>query len=104
MGGIDVWEVESATELEAARGRSPQARLVARHRNVGTAEGILPAEGFQRLCDLTWFPRFIVTGEGRKRVRLYQVRGVAGVQDGVYAPPPEPDVKPVCFRWFGGLT
>ncbi|MFB3818550.1 MAG: hypothetical protein ACE147_12850 [Candidatus Methylomirabilales bacterium] len=104
MGGIDVWEIESSTEAEAARGRSPQARLVARHRGVSTASGILPGQGLQRLCDLTWFPRFITSGEARARVRLYQVQGIEGMQDGVYGPPPDPSVKPVCYRWFGSLT
>lgn len=103
MGGIDVWEIESSTEFEAARGRSPQAQLVARHRGVAGPSGILPAEGLQRLCDLTWFPRFI-TGETRTRVRLYQVQGIDGLQDGVYGLPPDPAAKPVCSRWFGSLT
>jgi hypothetical protein len=104
VGGIDVWEVESSTEFEAARGRSTQAQLIGRHRDVGSGAGILPAESLQRFCDLTWFPRFLYGGEGRKRFRVYQVRGVEGREDGVYGPPPEADVKPIFFRWFGQLT
>ena len=42
MGAVNVWEVESSTEFEAARGRSPQARLTARHREVSSGAGILP--------------------------------------------------------------
>jgi hypothetical protein len=103
VGGIDVWEIESSTEAEAARGRSPQAQLVARHRGVAAAAGILPGEGLQRLCDLTWFPRFITGGEAT-RVRLYQIQGIEGMQDGVYGPAPDPAMKPVCYRWFGSLT
>jgi len=104
VGGVDVWEVESCTDVEAARGRSPQATLVARHRAVPSGQGILPAEGLHRFCELNWFPRFLFTGEGRKRFRLYQVQGLAGVADGVYGDAaPEPDIKPIFIRWFGGL-
>jgi len=104
VGGIDIWDVESATEAEAARGRSPQAQLVARHRDVPSGAGILPPEGVQRLCDLSWFPRPLYGGEGRKRMRLYQVRGIDGLQDGVYGPAPEAEVKQIFFRWFGSLS
>ena len=82
MGAIDVWEVESCTEFEAARGRSPGAKITARHRNLSSATGILPAEGSHRFCDLERFPRFIHNGEERKRFTLYQVQGVEGLADG----------------------
>ncbi len=104
MGGIDVWEVESCTEFEAARGRSPQAQLLGRHRNLASGAGVLPGETLQRFCDLSWFPRFLYAGEGRKRVRVYQVQGIEGHQDGVYGPAPEADVKPVFCRWYGDLS
>jgi len=104
VGGVDVWEVESCTDVDAARGRSPQATLVARHRDVTSGEGILPAQGLHRFCELNWFPRFLFAGESPKRFRLYQVQGVTGVADGVYGDaPPEPEVKAIFIRWFGGL-
>jgi hypothetical protein len=104
MGAINVWEVESSTEFEAARGRSPQARLAARHRDVATGDGILPSGALYRFCDLTWFPRFIAEGE-RKDFSLYQVRGIEGMTDGVYgAAAPEPTVKVILQRWFGQVA
>jgi hypothetical protein len=104
VGAIDVWEVESCTEFEAARGRSPQAQLVGRHRNLTSSAGVLPGETFQRICDLAWFPRWVYAGEPRKRVRLYQVQGIEGQQDGVYGPAPDAEVKQICFRWYGQLS
>ena len=104
MGAIDVWEVETSTEIEAARGRSPQARLTARHRNVAAGTGILPAGTPYRFCDLTWFPRFICDGD-RRRFTLFQARGLDGIVDGVYAPtPPDPMVKVILHRWFGDVV
>jgi hypothetical protein len=103
MGAVDVWEVESCTEFEAARGRSPQTRIAARHRNVATAAGLLPAEGLHRFCDLGWFPRFVCGGEERRRFMLYLVKGLEGLSDGFYAPAaPAADVKVTFNRWFGG--
>lgn len=105
MGMVNVWEVESCTELEAARGRSPQARITARHREVSSAGGILPAEGLHRFCDLDRFPRFIHSGEERRRFTLYQAEGLGGVADGFYgAGPPGADVKVIYNRWFGGFS
>lgn len=105
MGMVDVWEVESCTEFEAARGRSPHARILARHRDPCSPAGILPAEGLYRFCDLKRFPRFLHKGEERKRFRLYQVRGLEGLQDGFYgAGPPDPDLKVIYPRWFGGFS
>lgn len=104
MGGIDVWEVESCTEFEAARGRSPQAKLIQRNRELTSGAGILPTDGLQRLCDLAWFPRYIHTGETRKRLRVFQVSRIEGVQDGVYGPAGEAEVKTTFFRWFGNLS
>ncbi len=104
MGAIDVWEVESSNEFEAARGRSPQARLTARHRDVTNGAGVLPAASPYRFCDLTWFPRFIAEGE-RRRFVLYQVRGVPGTMDGVYgAAAPDAGVKVILQRWFGDVA
>lgn len=104
MGAINVWEVESSTEFEATRGRSPQARLVARHREATTTTGILPAGTFYRFCDLTWFPRFIADGE-RRHFTLYQVRGLQGVMDGVYGTAaPDATVKVILQRWFGDVA
>jgi len=104
MGAIDVWEVESTNEFEAARGRSPQARLKARHRDVANSVGILPETTPYRFCDLTWFPRFICDGEHR-RVTLYQVSGVDGMTDGVYgAAAPDAAVKVILQRWFGEVA
>jgi len=104
MGAIDVWEVESTNEFEAARGRSSQARLTARHRDVANGAGILPAATPYRFCDLTWFPRFLGEGEHRRFV-LYQVRGVEGMTDGVYgAAAPDASVKVILQRWFGEVA
>ena len=105
MGAIDVWEVESCTEIEAARGRSPGARISGRHHGESAGAGILPAEGLHRFCDLDRFPRFIHNGEERKRFTLYQVHGVGGLSDGFYgtgAPPA--DVKLIYHRWFKGFS
>jgi hypothetical protein len=103
MGAINVWEVESSNEFEAARGRSPQARLTARHRDLTSGAGILPAAPY-RFCDLTWFPRFIGDGERRQFV-LFQVRGIAGMMDGVYgAAAPDAAVKVILQRWFGDVA
>lgn len=104
MAAIDVWEVESSTEFEAARGRSSQARLTARHRDVASGAGILPEAKPYRFCDLTWFPRFIGEGE-RRRVTLYQVRGLDGMTDGVYgAAAPDAAIKVILQRWFGDVA
>ena len=104
MGAISVWEVESSNEFEAARGRSPQARLTARHRDVGNGSGILPDAKPYRFCDLTWFPRFIGEGEHR-RFALYQVRGLEGMMDGVYGTAaPDAAVKVILQRWFGDVA
>ena len=104
MGAIDVWEVESSTEIEAARGRSTQAQLKARHREVASGAGILPAETPYRFCDLSWFPRFICDGD-RRRFTLYQVRRLDGIADGVYAAsPPDVAVKVILHRWFGDVN
>jgi hypothetical protein len=103
MGAIDVWEVESCTEIEGARGRSPQARITARHRNVTSAAGMLPAEGLHKYCDLNWFPRFIGSAEPRHTFVLYQVKGLGEPGDGFYGPSAPPaDVKVTFNRWFGG--
>ena len=100
MGAVNVWEVESSTEFEAARGRSPQARLTARHREVAAGTGILPAAPLYRFCDLAWFPRFLGEGE-RRNVTLYQVRGLERMTDGVYAAAaPEATIKVILQRWF----
>jgi hypothetical protein len=105
MGMVDVWEVESCTEFEAARGRSPRARITARHRGASSGERILPAEGLHRFCDLDRFPRFIHSGEGRKRFTLYQVQGLDGMADGFYGVgAPGADVKVIFNRWFGGSS
>ena len=104
MGAIDVWEVESSTEIEAARGRSTQAQLRARHRDVASGAGVLTADAPYRFCDLSWFPRFICEGD-RRRFTLFQVRGLVGVTDGVYAAAaPDPAVKVILHRWFGDLV
>jgi len=104
MGAINVWEVESSTEFEATRGRSPQARLAARHRDVANGSGILPAGTSYRFCDLTWLPRFIGEGE-RRRVTLCQVRGLEGMTDGVYgAAAPDAAIKVILQRWFGEVA
>ncbi len=105
MGMVDIWEVESCTEFEAARGRSPRARVTARHRNVASGAGVLPAEGLHRFCDLDRFPRFLHTGEGRKRLTLFQVQGVDGLADGFYGAGPQgPELKLIFNRWFGGSS
>jgi hypothetical protein len=104
MGAINVWEVESSTEIEAARGRNPQARLTSRHRDTANSAGILPAAPPYRFCDLTWFPRFIGEGE-RRRFTLYQVRGLEGMTDGVYSSTaPDAAVKVILQRWFGDVA
>jgi hypothetical protein len=103
MGAIDVWEVQSCSEIEAARGRSPQARITARHREVASAVGALPAEGLHRFCDLDWFPRFIASAEPRRTFVLYQVKGMGEPGDGFYGPAAPPaEVKVTFNRWFGG--
>jgi hypothetical protein len=105
MGMVDIWELESCTEFEAARGRSPRARTTKKHRSVSTAAGILPAEGLHRLCDLDRFPRFLHSGEERKRFTLYQVQGLEGLADGFYGMgAPGPEVKMIFNRWFGGFS
>ncbi len=102
MGSIDVWEVQSCTEFEAARGRSPQTRITARHRDIASGAGILPADGLHRFCDLTWFPRFVCSGEPRRTFVLYQVKGLSEPADGFYGPAaPAADVKVTFNRWFG---
>ncbi len=102
MGTVDVWEVESCTQVEAARGRGPQTRIAAHHRNLSAGTGVLPAEGLQRLCGLDRYPRFLYAGEDRKHFTLYQVRGLDGLEDGFYAAAPGPDVKVIYNRWFRG--
>jgi len=105
MGVFEVWEVEACTELEAARGRSPQTRIAARHPEAASRAGLLPAEGLHRLCDLGWFPRFVCGGEERRRFVLYLVQGLEGLPDGFYAPAaPAADVKVTFNRWFGGAA
>ncbi len=105
MGMVDVWEVESCTEFEAARGRSPQARIIARHREVSGPAGVLPAEALHRFCGLDRFPRFLHSGEERKRLILYQVQGLDGLADGFYGVgAPAPDLKVIYPRWFGGFS
>ena len=105
MGMVDVWEVESCTDFEAARGRSAQARITSRHRNISSAEKILPSEGLHRICDLDRFPRFLHTGEERKRFTLYQVKGVDELADGFYGgAAPGPEIKVIYNRWFGGFS
>ncbi len=104
MGAVDIWEVESSTEIEAARGRSPHARLTARHRDIKDGTGLLDSATPYRFCDLTWFPRFICDGD-RRRFTLYQVRGLDGLPNGVYgAAGPDPAVKVILHRWFGELV
>jgi hypothetical protein len=103
MGAIDVWEVESSTEVEAARGRSTHPRLAARHRDLAAGTGVLPADTPYRFCDLSWFPRFICDGD-RRRFTLYQVRGVPGLADGAYAAtPPDATVTVILHRWLGDI-
>jgi hypothetical protein len=103
MGAVDVWEVESSTEIEAARGRSPKAQLTSRHRDLTAGTGVLPAGNLYRFCDLTWFPRFICDGD-RHRISLFQVRGLPGIADGVYAEaPPGATLKVILHRWFGDV-
>jgi hypothetical protein len=104
VGAVNVWEVESSTEFEAARGRSPQARLTARHRDLANGTGVLPAGTLYRFCDLTWFPRLLSEGE-RRYFTLYQVRELDGVTDGVYAAaPPDATLKVLLQRWFGDVA
>ncbi len=102
MGAVNVWEMESTTEFEAARGQSPHPRLGSRHRDVTAPTNILP-EGLTRLCGLDWFPRFYADGE-RRQFRIYQVRGIDGLADGVYMPAPDPAVKVILQRWFGDVA
>jgi len=105
MGMVDVWEVQSCTDFEAARGRSPRARITARRRDVVTPEGVLPAGGLHRICDLDRFPRFLHNGEERKRFALYQVKGLNGLADGFYSEgAPGPEIKTIYNRWFGGFS
>ena len=105
MGIVDIWEVESCNEFEAARGRSAHARIAARHRDLKTGEGILPAEGLHRFCGLDRFPRFIQSGDVRTQVRLYQVQGLPGVADGFYGDAgPAAGTKVIYTRWFGGFS
>lgn len=105
MGMVDVWEVESCTEFEAARGRSPRARTIARHRDLTGPAGVLPAEGLHRFCDLDRFPRFLYGGEERRRFTLYQVQGLDGLADGFYGvEAPAPELKVIYNRWFGGFS
>jgi hypothetical protein len=104
MGAVNVWEVESSTEFEAARSRSPQARLTARHREVARGTGILPADALYRFCDLMWFPRLLCEGE-RRHFTLYQVRGLEGKMDGMYAAEaPDAAIKVILQRWFGDVA
>jgi len=104
MGAVNVWEVESTTEFEAARGRSPQAHLKARHRDLANGTGPLPVGTPYRFCELGWFPRFICEGP-RQRFTLYQIRGVKDMVDGVYAAAaPDPAVKVILQRWFGNVA
>ena len=104
MGAVNVWEVESSTEFEAARGRSPQATLIARHRDLTNGAGVLPDGKPYRFCDLIWFPRFIGEGD-RRKFTLYQVRGLEGMTDGVYAAaPPDATIKVILQRWFGDVA
>ena len=103
MGAIDVWEVESCTEIEAARGRSPQTRITARHRDTDSAAGILPAGNLHKHCDLGWFPRFVCSAQPRRTFVLFQVKGLTEPGDGFYGPAaPEADVKVTFNRWHGG--
>lgn len=105
MGMVDVWEVESCTDFEAARGRSPRAHITGRHRNVSNPAGVLPAEGLHRFCDLDRFPRFLHSGEERKRFTLYQVQGLDGLADGFYGEgAPGPEIKVIYNRWFGSFS
>ena len=102
MGAVNVWQVQSTTEFEAARGQSPQPQLTDRHRDVASAAGILP-DGLSRLCGLDWFPRFYAEGE-RRQLKLYQVSGLEGMTDGVYAEAIDPTVKVILQRWFGSVA
>lgn len=104
MGAVNVWTVESCSEIEAARGRSPQASLASRHRQITSPAGVLPTEAPYRFCDLGWFPRLIHAGDTRRQITLYQAAGLAGLADGVYAAaPPEAELKVTLNRWFGQL-
>ena len=105
MGMVDVWEMESSTQFEAARGRSPRARITGKHHDLSSAAGILPAEGLHRICDLDRIPRFLHTGEERKQFTLYQVQGLEGLEDGFYGMgAPGPEIKVIFNRWFGGFS
>jgi hypothetical protein len=104
MGAINVWIVESCTEFEAARGRSAQAKLAARHRQITSPAGILPTETPYRFCGLTWFPRLLHGGDTRRQITLYQVQGLPNLTDGVYAAAaPEAEMKVILNHWFGEL-
>jgi hypothetical protein len=102
MGAVNIWEVQSTTEFEAARGQSPQPRPSGRHRDITSASGVVPG-GLARLCGLDWFPRFYKEGE-RRQFKLYQVSGIEGLTDGVYADPIDPAVKMILQRWFGDVA
>ncbi len=102
MGAVNVWQVQSTTEFEAARGQSPQPQLTDRHRDVASASGTLP-DGLSRLCGLDWFPRFYAEGEPR-HFKLFQVSGIHAMTDGVYAEPIDPAVKVILQRWFGSVA
>ena len=105
MGMVDIWEVESCDEFEAARGRSSHARIAARHRNLSSGEGILPAGGSHRFCGLDRFPRFIQSGDSRIQARLYQVQGLPGIADGFYGDAgPAAGTKVIFTRWFGDFS
>ena len=102
MGAVNVWQVQSTTEFEAARGQSPQPQLTHRHRGVASASGTLP-DGVSRLCGRDWFPRFYGEGE-RRQFKLFQVSGLEGMTDGVYADPVDPAVQVILLRWFGSVA
>lgn len=105
MGMVNVWEVESCTDFEAARGRSSRARITARHRTLSNPSGVLPAEGLHRICDLDRFPRFLHTGEERRRITLYQAQGLEGLADGFYGVRAQGhEIKVVYQRWFGEFS
>ena len=105
MGAVDVWEVESCSDFEAARGRSPQAQITARHRDLSSGAGVLPGPGLHWYCGRDRFPRFLHKGEDRRRITLYQIQGVNGLADGFYgAGAPDAAVKVIFNRWFGGFS
>ena len=100
MGAVNVWEVESSTEFEAARGRSPQAGL-----QPGTGRWRSEQESCpptRSTGSATWpgFPDSSARGSAGN-VTLYQVRGLEGMTDGVYAAAaPEATIKVILQRWF----